>query len=63
MNGLGLDGRKREMRGTMEVTVRQPTIGAEWADVKADVGRLMRAVVDMAKSKTGEKTGKKKAAS
>lgn len=60
LDGLGLHGGKKQMRGTMEVTVRQPAIGAAWADIKADVGRLMKAAVDMAGSTTGTKTWKKR---
>ncbi len=62
LDGLGLDGRREEMKGTMEITVRQPAIGAAWADVQADVGRMMKAAVDMAAPTTGKKTRKNKAA-
>ncbi|KAL8903852.1 MAG: hypothetical protein Q9207_003650 [Kuettlingeria erythrocarpa] len=62
LDGLGLDGKREQLKGTMEVTVRQPAIGAAWADVQADVGRMMKAAVYMAAPKTGKKTRKNKAA-
>lgn len=54
MYGIGLNGQRKEVKGTMEVTVRQPTVGAEWGDVKAQVRRLVEAVVDRAESRVEE---------
>ncbi|KAI4124997.1 MAG: hypothetical protein LQ338_004512 [Usnochroma carphineum] len=60
-DGMGLKGEEKEVRGTMEVTVRQPTVGAEWGAVKKEVGRLVGAVVDMAEEKGEDKIRKKHA--
>ncbi|KAL8648803.1 MAG: hypothetical protein Q9210_004777 [Variospora velana] len=63
MHGVGIKAPKKEVRGTMEVFVRQPTVGAEWGDLKTEVRRLVDAVVYMAEAKSEAKMQKEKARS
>ncbi|KAI4186171.1 MAG: hypothetical protein LQ348_004262 [Seirophora lacunosa] len=63
MDGVRMKVPKKEVRGTMELSVRQPTVGAEWGDLKTEVRRLVEAVVHMAEAKTEAKMHKEKARS
>ncbi|KAL8973694.1 MAG: hypothetical protein Q9197_002066 [Variospora fuerteventurae] len=63
MHGIGIKAPKKEVRGTMEVFVRQPTVAAEWGDLRTEVRRLMDAVVYMAEAKAETKMQKEKARS
>lgn len=63
MDGFGIEKPRKEIRGTMEVIVRQPTVGVRWEDLKSDIGRLVEAVVVMAESKAEAKIQKVRSAS
>ncbi|KAL8773521.1 MAG: hypothetical protein Q9209_001625 [Squamulea sp. 1 TL-2023] len=52
--GVDFDGmtvediRGRELRGTMELFVKKEAVAAEWKDVRAELGKVVEAVVAMA---------------
>ncbi|KAL8737595.1 MAG: hypothetical protein Q9181_001537 [Wetmoreana brouardii] len=51
VDGIGLDGQRTEVRGTMEVKVKKEAVVAEWSDVRAEMGRVVEAVVGTAGTK------------
>ncbi|KAL8638246.1 MAG: hypothetical protein Q9228_004589 [Teloschistes exilis] len=46
-NGISLVGGNKDVRGTMNVTVKQGAVTAEWGSVKAEVGKVLEAMVNM----------------
>lgn len=58
-DGMNIEGRKEGVRGTMEVFVRQPTVGAEWGNVKVEVRRLVDAALVIAGERVEGRLGTK----
>ncbi|KAL9581195.1 MAG: hypothetical protein Q9212_004041 [Teloschistes hypoglaucus] len=46
-DGMSLAGGNQDVRGTMNVYVKQAAVTAEWRSVKAEVGKVLEAVVNM----------------
>lgn len=47
LDGMSLAGGNQDVRGTMNVSVKQAAVTAEWRSVKAEVGKVLEAVVNM----------------
>lgn len=58
VRGVSFDGRTveniggKELKGTMELFVKKEAVAAQWRNVRAELGKVVEAVVAMAERKT-----------
>lgn len=58
VRGVNFDGMTaeniggKELKGTMELFVKKEAVAAEWSNVRAELGKVVEAVVAMAERKT-----------